>query len=165
MYIIMGVPGAGKSTVINKFMEKHKEWEVINYGTLMFEIAKKFGIENRDDMRKSDLDLQKKIQARVGEELSKISKILVLAFGQYKCVFIKPPFPENKMKEEFPPLKRGDFHNTSSIVNLLSGNAKLCGRRRYLENTTIMFCIAGEVKNLLLFKQLRFRFAFHFVHQ
>ncbi len=74
MYIIMGVPGAGKSTVINKFKEKNEGWEVVNYGTLMFEIAKKFGINDRDEMRKADINLQKKIQKEVGEELSKISR-------------------------------------------------------------------------------------------
>ena len=70
MYIIMGLPGAGKSTVISKFSERNKDWEIINYGTLMLEIAKKeFGVENRDEMR-NDVELSKKVQREVARILS-----------------------------------------------------------------------------------------------
>ncbi len=78
MYIVVGLPGAGKSTVLSKFKEKNSEWRIIVYGTLMFEIAKEFGINDRDEMRKSSLELQRKIQKRVGEELSKIKEEKVI---------------------------------------------------------------------------------------
>ena len=74
MYIVMGVPGAGKTTVLEKFIENNPEWEIVNYGTLMFNIAKLYGINDRDEMRKSPIEIQKKIQEEVANKLSEISK-------------------------------------------------------------------------------------------
>ena len=74
MFIVVGTPGAGKTTLLNAFKEKHKEWDIINYGTYMFEIAQSFGIKSRDEMRKAPLELQRKIQAKVGEKLSEVKK-------------------------------------------------------------------------------------------
>jgi adenylate kinase len=69
MIIVMGLPGAGKSTVLEA-VEK-KGWEIINYGTLMLEIAKKeYKIEDRDSIRKLDQEKQKKLQALVGKYLA-----------------------------------------------------------------------------------------------
>ena len=74
MYIVVGVPGAGKTTVLNEFVKKNQEWKIINYGTLMFEIAKEYGIKDRDSMRKSPVNIQRKIQEEVGKRLAEISK-------------------------------------------------------------------------------------------
>jgi len=72
MIIVMGLPGAGKSTVLNALKEKRKDYVIQNYGDLMFEIEKeKFGIQNRDDMRKLPIDKQKEVQKLVGVRLSK----------------------------------------------------------------------------------------------
>lgn len=68
MIIVMGLPGAGKSTVLKGIGEGVKQ---INYGTLMFAIAKeKFGVEERDGMRKLPVEKQKEVQAAVAEKLS-----------------------------------------------------------------------------------------------
>jgi len=69
MIIVMGLPGAGKSTVLRGAATE--DTKVLNYGTLMFEIAKeKFGISNRDEIRKLPLSQQKEVQAEVAERLS-----------------------------------------------------------------------------------------------
>ncbi|MBD3189267.1 MAG: adenylate kinase [Candidatus Heimdallarchaeota archaeon] len=65
--IIGGVPGVGKTTVINKALEFAKEEgiEILNivYGTIMMEIAKsEFAIEHRDMLRKLPICEQKEIQ-------------------------------------------------------------------------------------------------------
>lgn len=71
MIIVMGLPGAGKSTVLNALKEKRKDYVIQNYGDMMFQIEKeKFGIQNRDDMRKLPIDKQKEVQKLVGERLS-----------------------------------------------------------------------------------------------
>ena len=68
MIIVMGLPGAGKSTVLRGIASDVK---VLNYGTLMFEIAKeKFGIGDRDQIRKLPVGQQREVQAAVAERLS-----------------------------------------------------------------------------------------------
>ena len=68
----MGLPGAGKTTVLNGAQKKHSEYKILNYGTLMFEIAReKFKLTNRDEIRKMTAEQQKKVQAEVGKRLSK----------------------------------------------------------------------------------------------
>ncbi len=76
MIIVMGLPGAGKSTVLEGLSADVKQ---INYGTMMFDIAKeKFGIENRDDMRKLPVENQKEVQEAVAEKLSREGGKVVL---------------------------------------------------------------------------------------
>lgn len=72
MIIVMGLPGAGKTTVLKGAQEKNPEYKILNYGTLMFEIAKeKFNLENRDEIRKMNAEQQKEVQKMVGEKLAK----------------------------------------------------------------------------------------------
>ena len=76
MIIVMGLPGAGKSTVMKGVSADVK---MQNYGTLMFEIAKeKFGISNRDEIRKLPVGQQKEVQAAVAEKLASESGKVVL---------------------------------------------------------------------------------------
>jgi adenylate kinase len=76
MIIVMGLPGAGKSTVLKGVGGEVKQ---VNYGTLMFEIAKeKFGVGERDGMRKLPVGQQKEVQAEVAERLSKEEGKLIL---------------------------------------------------------------------------------------
>lgn len=71
MIIIMGLPGAGKTTVLNEVVKAKPEYKIINYGTLMLEIAKqKYGIKDRDEIRTLSAQQQKEIQSEVGERLS-----------------------------------------------------------------------------------------------
>jgi len=73
MIIVMGLPGAGKSTVLK--IAADAGWNVSNYGTEMFEIAKElYGIENRDQLRKLKAEEQKIVQAKVGEKLAAITE-------------------------------------------------------------------------------------------
>lgn len=76
MIIVMGLPGAGKTTVLKNLKTDYK---IINYGDLMFEIEKeKFGIQNRDEMRKLPIDKQKLAQTLVGEALAKMMGKVIL---------------------------------------------------------------------------------------
>jgi len=72
MIIMMGLPGAGKSTVLSGVSKQKPEYKLLNYGTLMLEIAKeKFGIEDRDKIRTLTADQQKEVQKAVGKKLAK----------------------------------------------------------------------------------------------
>ena len=47
MIIAMGVPGAGKTTVLKAALTNNKIYTLVNYGDLMLEIEKKeFGIKD-----------------------------------------------------------------------------------------------------------------------
>ncbi len=70
MIIVMGLPGAGKSTVLNSLVKG--EYIIKNYGDLMLEIEKeKFGIKDRDEMRKLPIEKQKIAQKLVAKALAK----------------------------------------------------------------------------------------------
>ena len=76
MIIVMGLPGAGKSTVLKGISAGFKQ---LNYGTLMLQIAKKkFGILDRDQIRKLQVKEQKEVQAAVAEQLSREEGKIVL---------------------------------------------------------------------------------------
>jgi len=69
MIIVMGLPGAGKSTVLAAAAKT--DYKLVNYGDLMFEIASKEKIiSHRDELRKLDPSQQKRVQAAVGKALA-----------------------------------------------------------------------------------------------
>lgn len=76
MIIAMGLPGAGKTTVLKGLKT---DYEIHNFGDLMFEIEKeKFGIKQRDEMRKISIEQQKEVQMLVYQKLSKMGKKVIL---------------------------------------------------------------------------------------
>ncbi|MEW6749115.1 MAG: adenylate kinase [Candidatus Micrarchaeota archaeon] len=76
MIIALGVPGAGKTTVLKGLDSGYK---VVNYGDLMLEIEKKeFGIKDRDEMRKLPIEKQKLAQKLVAEALAKMHGKVIL---------------------------------------------------------------------------------------
>ncbi len=86
MVIVTGIPGVGKTTVIDKAVEmvkkKHgEEVLVLNFGTEMFEAASaKNLVKDRDEMRKMSSDKQREIQKSAGEriaEKAKSSRVIV----------------------------------------------------------------------------------------
>ena len=74
--IVTGIPGVGKTTVINTAVEKVKQDHdedvlILNIGTEMFEIATKKGlIENRDQLRKMPTAKQREVQKLAGEAIA-----------------------------------------------------------------------------------------------
>lgn len=76
--IITGVPGVGKTTVVNEALKKLKEqgieYQSINFGSFMFEVAKTENIvQDRDQMRTLDRSVQKKLQQSAGQAIAKLS--------------------------------------------------------------------------------------------
>ncbi|MHC1626299.1 MAG: adenylate kinase [Methanoculleaceae archaeon] len=73
--VITGVPGVGKTTVINGALEKLAaegvRYESLNFGTFMFEVAREEGIvQDRDEMRKLDGKTQKRLQRMAAEKIA-----------------------------------------------------------------------------------------------
>ena len=73
--IVTGVPGVGKSTVMNA--AKDFGYDIVNFGTTMFEEAQKEGVSNRDDLRKLPVDVQKRLQKQAGEKIGQMDNVIV----------------------------------------------------------------------------------------
>jgi len=91
--IIVGIPGVGKTSVVNKIVEilkeKNKSVTVANFGSLMFEEAKKQGVQDRDDLRKLPMDKQKQFQILAGKAISALPEDVIIIDTH---LFISTPF-------------------------------------------------------------------------
>jgi adenylate kinase len=80
--IVVGIPGVGKTTVVEKTNEilnkKGIKSTVAVFGTLMFEHAKKIGITNRDEIRKLSMYDQQKLQEQTVDELSNLDGDVIM---------------------------------------------------------------------------------------
>ena len=78
--IVTGIPGVGKTTVINTAVEQVKESSgedvlILNIGTEMFEVATKEGhVKNRDELRKLPTSIQREVQRKAGEAIAEKAK-------------------------------------------------------------------------------------------
>ncbi|MHB1868275.1 MAG: adenylate kinase [Nitrososphaerales archaeon] len=81
--VIVGIPGVGKSTVVNKIVElmsaENRKTNVVSYGTVMMEEASKLhGVKSRDDMRKLAVEIQRKLQVYAASRISLIQEEFVI---------------------------------------------------------------------------------------
>jgi len=80
--VVVGIPGAGKTTVVSKVVEKlnalNKSVSVHSFGTVMFEEAKKNGLKDRDDLRKLTVEEQKNLQKKAAEKIAEHQENIVI---------------------------------------------------------------------------------------
>ena len=81
--IITGVPGVGKTSVINESIKKLETegvpYQNINFGTFMFEVAQREEIvKDRDEMRRLDKDTQKRLQQLAAQAIAKIDGNVII---------------------------------------------------------------------------------------
>lgn len=75
--IITGVPGVGKSTVIDA-AQKAKGYKVVVFGTEMFNVAQARGlVKTRDEMRKLDPAIQREIQETAAHAIAAMGDVIV----------------------------------------------------------------------------------------
>ncbi|WP_297436804.1 adenylate kinase [Thermococcus sp.] len=74
--MITGIPGVGKSTITKLALKQVRvKFRLLNFGDLMFEEAVKAGlVSHRDEMRKLNPDLQRRLQMKVAEKIVEISQ-------------------------------------------------------------------------------------------
>lgn len=78
--IVTGIPGVGKTTVINTAVEQVKEKHgedilMLNIGTEMFEVAVKEGyVKDRDELRKLPTAIQREVQRQAGIVIAEKAK-------------------------------------------------------------------------------------------
>ena len=107
--IIVGIPGVGKTTVVSKVVEMLKTKKisvsVSIFGSVMFEEAKKKGINGRDELRKLSVPEQKELQSMAAKKIASISDDIVIvdthAFIATKEGFY-PGLPHNVLEILMP---------------------------------------------------------------
>ena len=80
--IIVGVPGVGKSTIISNatttLLKKGTPVSTVVFGSVMFEEAKKLGINDRDQIRKQTIDVQQRLQNMSADHISSLNDSIVV---------------------------------------------------------------------------------------
>ncbi len=80
--VIVGIPGVGKTTVVTKVFEilnsKNKSVSIVSFGNLMFEEALKYGIKDRDDLRKLSISQQQDLQKKAAERIAKLNDNVII---------------------------------------------------------------------------------------
>ncbi|HLF16764.1 MAG TPA: adenylate kinase [Candidatus Thermoplasmatota archaeon] len=75
--IVTGIPGVGKTTVMET-ASKERRLAVVVYGTLMFEEAQRRGLaKSRDDMRRLPPETQKEIQREAARRIAAMGDVIV----------------------------------------------------------------------------------------
>ena len=80
--ILVGIPGVGKTTLLTtmvKILQNNKKnVVVINYGSLMFDVAKENGLTDRDQLRKLSVSEQQRLQKIAAEKISSHEEEVVI---------------------------------------------------------------------------------------
>ncbi len=80
--IIVGIPGVGKTTLINRAAEilsQKRKTTVVIFGTIMFEEAKKkMGLKNRDELRRLAVEDQRRLQDLAAQRITEMNDDIVI---------------------------------------------------------------------------------------
>ena len=80
--IVVGVPGVGKTTVITKVAERLNQLgsntQVLVFGSIMFDEARKMGIRDRDEMRKLSVNTQRRLQEMAARSISAVLSVNIV---------------------------------------------------------------------------------------
>ena len=80
--VLVGIPGVGKTSLLSKIVDilknKNIRVNVISYGTLMFDVAKENGLQDRDGLRKLPISEQQNLQKLAAEKIATQSEEIVI---------------------------------------------------------------------------------------
>ena len=77
--VVVGIPGVGKSTVVDKFIARYPGAKLVTFGTVMLEAARsKKWVKDRDQMRKLPVDKQKVLQKAAAIAITKMKEKVVV---------------------------------------------------------------------------------------
>lgn len=77
--VVVGIPGVGKSTVVEGVVSGFPGAKIVNFGTLMFETAQSLRwVKNRDEMRKMTVQRQKHLQKAAATKISRMKGKAIL---------------------------------------------------------------------------------------
>ena len=92
--VVTGIPGAGKSTVIDEALKQLKaqgvEYGFMNYGDIMLELMReREGVTDRDEMRKVPTGPYRKIQREAGRRIARAARRKPILVDTH-CLVKKP---------------------------------------------------------------------------
>jgi len=125
--VVTGVPGVGKSTVIEEALKQLKtkgvDYELIIYGDVMLELLKREGINHRDEMRKFPVGPYREVQREAGKKIAHVAKRKPVLVDTH-CLVKKP-------EGYYPGLPRWVLEelNPESIVIIEATPEEVAGRR------------------------------------
>jgi adenylate kinase len=71
--VVVGIPGVGKSTVVNGLLAGYSGASLVNFGTVMFESARSLRwVKDRDEMRKMTVEKQKRLQKLAAAKIARM---------------------------------------------------------------------------------------------
>jgi len=80
--VMIGIPGVGKTTLLSKIVkiltDNKKNISRISFGTLMFEVAKENGLNDRDDLRKLPVTEQQRLQKIAAEKIASQNEEIII---------------------------------------------------------------------------------------
>ena len=77
--VVVGIPGVGKTTVVEKLVSTMAGAKLVTFGTVMFEEARKRKwVSRRDDLRKLPVRRQKALQGIAATKISRMKEPVVL---------------------------------------------------------------------------------------
>ncbi len=131
--VVTGVPGSGKSTVVQEALKQLKaqdvEYEFVNYGDVMLELMReREGVTDRDEMRKAPTGTYREIQREAGKRIARTA--------QRKFVLVDTHCLIKKPEGYYPGLPRWVIEelNPESIV-IVEATPEEVARRRAKDTT------------------------------
>ncbi len=133
LVLVTGMPGVGKTVVLNEFEKIAKnnkvDASIINYGSIMNSILKSKGKElTRDEIRKQKTSSQKKIQLKAADIIAKKGRTGMIIVDTHMAVNTKagflPGLPYDVLKKLDP-----------SLLVLIETDPKDIMKRRGLDNS------------------------------
>jgi adenylate kinase len=78
--IVVGIPGAGKTTVVEGLVSDFRGAKLVNFGTVMLEAGLSLKwIKNRDDLRKLTVEKQRRLQKETASRIARMkNRVLVI---------------------------------------------------------------------------------------
>lgn len=87
--VVVGVPGVGKTTVVDKLVSGYKGARLVNFGTVMLETGISLGlVKHRDEMRKLPVETQRRLQKAAATKIAAMKESLVVVDTH---LFIRTP--------------------------------------------------------------------------
>jgi adenylate kinase len=77
--VVVGIPGVGKSTVVDKFVAQYPGAKLVTFGSVMLEAARsKKWVKDRDQMRKLPVEKQKLLQKAAAVAIARMKERVVV---------------------------------------------------------------------------------------
>lgn len=153
--VIVGIPGVGKSTVVNKIVElmssRKLETSIVNYGTVMMEEASRFeGVKSRDDMRKLPVDVQRKLQVYAASKISSIQEEFTI-IDTHLFIATREGFWPGMPMDVLQALKPTHLVLVTATVEEIKRRRESDGTRARDQSTTDSLNLELEAARTLLF--------------